>query len=145
MFHFEEMWLSHIGCEEIVHSAWNSISCFEGNLNILAKVDKCGKDLLWWNKNVFGNVRKELYRLRKLLGKAKEEAIGSGNNNRIRQLKGDINVLLDREATVWSQRSHLLRARDGDKNTKYFHSRATKRYRRNLIVGIRDDQDRWHV
>lgn len=114
-------------------------------MNILAKVDKCGKDLLWWNKNVFGNVRKELYRLRKLLGKAKEEAIGSGNNNRIRQLKGDINVLLDREATMWSQRSHLLRARDGDKNTKYFHSRATKRYRRNLMVGIRDDQDRWHV
>ena len=45
---------------------------------------------------------------------------------------------------MWSQRSHLLWARDGDKNTKYFHSRATKWYRRNLIVGIRDDQDRWH-
>ena len=55
-----------------------------------------------------------------------------------------INVLLDREATMWSQHSCLLWARDGDKNTKYLHSRATKRYRRNLIVDIRDDQDRWH-
>ena len=34
-------------------------------------------DLVWRNKNVFRNVRKELDRLRKLLAKAKEEAIGS--------------------------------------------------------------------
>ena len=84
-------------------------------------------------------MRKELDRLRKLLAKAEEEAMRSGNNNRVRELKGDINVLLDREATMWSQWSRLLWARDGDKNTKYFRSRATKRYRRNLIVGIRDD------
>ena len=62
-------------------------------------------------------MRKELDRLRKLLAKAEEEAMRSGNNNRVRELKGDINVLLDREATMWSQWSRLLWARDGDKNT----------------------------
>lgn len=72
MFCFEEMWLSYIGCEVIVYSSWNSTGSLERNLNILAKVDKCGNDLVWWNKNVFGNVRKELDRLSKLLGKAKE-------------------------------------------------------------------------
>ena len=77
LFHFEEMWLSHFGYEEIVHSAWYSTGCLEGNPNILAKVDKCGKDKVLWNKNVFGNVRKELDQLRKLLGKAEEEAICS--------------------------------------------------------------------
>ena len=45
-------------------------------------------------------MRKELDRLRKLLAKAEEEAMRSGNNNRVRELKGDINVLLDREATM---------------------------------------------
>ena len=29
--------------------------------------------------------------------------------------------------------------------TKYFHGRATKRYLKNLIVGIRDDQDVWRA
>ena len=88
MFRFEEMWLSHAGCEEIVHTAWNCIGYFEGNPNILAKIDKCGKDLVWWNKNIFGNARKEIDRLGKLLAKAEEEAIGSGNNNLVRELRG---------------------------------------------------------
>lgn len=27
---------------------------------ILKRVEKCGKDLSWWNLNVFGNFKKEL-------------------------------------------------------------------------------------
>ena len=56
LFCFEEIWLSNIGCEEVVHSEWNSFGDFGYEGEILAKVDKCGKDLNWWNKNVFGNV-----------------------------------------------------------------------------------------
>ena len=34
--------------------------------NILSKVEKCGKELGQWEKNVFGNVRMELNRLKNL-------------------------------------------------------------------------------
>ncbi|XP_065620941.1 uncharacterized protein LOC136063873 [Quercus suber] len=44
---------------------------------------------------------------------------------------------------MWAQRSRLLWARQGDKNSKYFHSCATKRYRKNLIEGIRDEGGLW--
>ena len=44
---------------------------------------------------------------------------------------------------MWAQRSRLLWARQGDKNTKYFHSCATKRYRKNLIEGVRDGDGNW--
>ena len=50
------MWLSNSGYEEAVHSAWNSIDGVRVDGEILAKVDKWGKDLSWWHKNVFGNV-----------------------------------------------------------------------------------------
>ena len=56
LFCFKEIWLSNIGCKEVVHSEWNSFGDFGYEGEILAKVDKCGKDLNWWNKNVFGNV-----------------------------------------------------------------------------------------
>lgn len=36
-------------------------------------------------------------------------------------------------------------ASQGDKNTKYFHSRATKRYKKNHIMGIRDEMDAWRT
>ena len=115
----------------------------ESGKGILHRVEKCGKDLNWWNKNVFGNLRRELDKLRKLLLKAEEEAIQKGDNTRVRKFKKEIEERRDKEATMWAQRSRLLWARQGDKNLKYFHSCATKRYRKNLIEGIRDEGGSW--
>lgn len=42
------------------------------------KVEKCGKDLSWWNKNCFGNACKELEKKRKLLIGVEWEALSSG-------------------------------------------------------------------
>lgn len=112
LFYLVEIWLSNTGCEEVVHLAWNSFGDFGYEGEILTRVDKCGKDLNWWNKNV------------------ENAALFSGNNSRVRQLKKEIDVPLDRESTMWAQRSRLLWARQGDKNTKYFNSCATWRYRK---------------
>lgn len=73
-------------------------------MDLVAKVDNCGRDLAWWNRNVFGNVRKELDRLKKLLVQAKSVAVLNGNNHQVRHLKVNINVLLEKEATMWALR-----------------------------------------
>ena len=52
-------------------------------------------------------------------------------------------MLLEREAIMWAQWSRVLWVRQGDLNTKYFHSCTTRRYRKNVIEGIRDEYDRW--
>lgn len=93
----------------------------------------------------FGNVRRELDRLKKLLVKAKEAAMANGNNFWVRQLKKEIDVLLDRKSTMWAQRSRLLWVRNGDRNTKYLQARATKRYRRNKVEGISYEEGNWRV
>ena len=143
IFCFKEMWLLNRGCEEVVFLAWNSGDTlgFEGG--VLEKIDKCGKDLTWWNRDVFGSVQRELERLKKLLVEAESIAMASGNKFRVRQLKKEIEVLLDRESTMWAKRSRLLWARNGDRSTKYFHSRATRRFRRNKVEGIRDKEGNW--
>jgi len=44
----------------MVEASWKSS---EGGLlgnTILAKIKQCGKDLDWWNRKCFGNVRREL-------------------------------------------------------------------------------------
>ena len=48
--------------------------------SVLKKVDKCGKELEWWNQNCFGNVRKELEKKKSLLTQAELVAQESGNN-----------------------------------------------------------------
>ena len=112
---FEQMWLSNSSYEEVVVLAWGRGSDVGLEGNILSKVEKCGKELGRWEKNVFGNVKLELNRLKKALVKEERLAMVSGNNYRVRQLKKEIEVLQDREATIWAQQSRILWANQGDK------------------------------
>ena len=93
---------------------WNIAGESNSRMDLIAMVDKYGRDLTWWNRNVFGNVRRDLDRLKKLLAKAELVVVTSGNNFRVWQLKFEINVLLDKEATMWAQRSRLLWVKNGD-------------------------------
>ena len=145
IFRFEQMWLSNSSCEEVVVSAWGS-GCEVGfESDILRKVEKCGKEMGQWEKNVFGNVRLELNRLKKDLAREERATMVSGNNFKVRHIKKEIEVLQDKEAMMWAQRSRILWANQGDKNTKYFHSCASKRYRKNSMEGIRDEGGVWRT
>ena len=54
-----------------------------------------------------------------------------------------MNDLLEKETRMWIQRSQSLWVVHGDKNSNYFHSRATQRHRRNKIEGIRNPRGQW--
>ena len=58
-------------------------------------------------------------------------------------IQKEINSLMDKEERMWRQRSRTLYLKDGDRNTRFFHCRATIRKRRNTIAGIRDRSDQW--
>ena len=67
----------------------------------------------------------------------------TGVNFRVRELKKEIDELVDKEYSMWFQRSKVLWATNGDKNSKYFHCRATQRKRKNLILKIRKADGEW--
>lgn len=106
---------------------------------------RCEQELTWWNKHNFGHVRRELEIKKNQLALAKNEAMVSGNNTRVRCLRMEINSLQDRESRMWCQRSRVLWLSKGDNNTAFFHSKATKRFRKNLIRGIRDRNGAWQT
>lgn len=69
----------------------------------------------------------------KITDSTKREVVISGNNSRVRELKTEINILLDRKAWMWSQHSHVLKLAHGDNNSRYFHMKATQRYQKKKI------------
>ena len=62
--------------------------------------EKYNKDLEWWEKNCFGNVRRELEEKKKLLAKVEAEAMRRGDNSWLRELKAEIHVLMDKETQL---------------------------------------------
>ena len=59
------------------------------------------------------------------------------------QLRRKLNVLLDKESRMWSQRSRAQWLANGDRNTKFFHGVTTLRKHRNFIKGIWDRYGEW--
>lgn len=61
---------------------------------------------------------------------------------RMRLLEKEVNMLLDKEAKMWAQWSKVLWLKDGDRNTRLFHSKASQRRRRNYITKLHDASGR---
>ena len=142
-FSFEEMWLADKGCADMVKAEW----CREDN-NILGfgvtqKIDWCGKALTQWSRRCFGSVRKDLQKKKQFLARTEFDALITGVNFQVRELRMEVNDLLDKETRLWLQRSRDLWTVHGYKNSKFFHSRATQCHRKNKIEGIKNSASHW--
>ena len=73
-------------------------------------------------------MRNELEKKRRQLAEAEKVVMELGLNTRIRELKSEIEILLDKENQMWLQRSKTKWAVQGDRNTRFFHNKATNRY-----------------
>lgn len=125
-FKFEKMWLSDGGCSRIVKDAWGPSSPDASMTLIAGKVKNCGDKLLSWSRLSFGNIKRSIELNSKKLNRAEIAAAeGRGDANVIRSLKAELNDLLDKESQMWHQRSRVLFLKEGDRNTKYFHSKAS--------------------
>ena len=143
-FKFEKMWLSDGGCTKTVKEAWGQTSP-EASMSLVAgKIKYCGEKLISWSRHSFGSIKKSIEIKSKRLNRAElEEANGHGDADLIHSLQAELNTLLDKECQMWQQRSRTLFLKDGDRNTRYFHSKASQRFRRNRILGLRNEANVW--
>ena len=61
----------------------------------------------------------------------------------MRLLEDEVNQLLDKEVKMWKQRSKVAWLRDGDRNSRFFHSKTSQRRRRNYITKLHDANGGW--
>nr|POE45921.1 hypothetical protein CFP56_44179 [Quercus suber] len=117
--------MSKKGCSDTVEAVLSINSNESWDTRVLRKIETCGVALSWWSKKSFGNIKKQLESTCECLKAVEQHALWSGDLSRMRLLEDEVNQLIDKEAKMWRQWSKVARLHDGDRNTRFFRSKAS--------------------
>ncbi|XP_075662877.1 uncharacterized protein LOC142632324 [Castanea sativa] len=125
IFRFEAMRLKDSSCEDVVNSAWEEGLHMGIEFPIESCMENCCAKLEVWNKNYFGHVGKNISHRQKHLQWLEMQSTSIENIISMRDTRVELNCWLDKEDSMWHQRSRLNWFQAGDRNTSYFHSKAS--------------------
>lgn len=132
--HYEICWECEPAVQDIVKDAWIE----SDEMLHLGDISKALKRVMGalqsWSKVKFKNIGRELEKARKHLAMLMEQ---NADSREIRQASDRMNELLYREEMLWLQRSRISWLKEGDRNTKFFHSKAVWRAKKNRISRLR--------
>ncbi|XP_024044123.1 uncharacterized protein LOC112100121 [Citrus clementina] len=144
--YYEDMWNSYEACKEIIKAEWSCNGNWSGD-TVVQTFAKTARDSLAqlknWSREEFGGREKKLQRLIDKLGKLTEDQKQEDSGEEIKMTERQIHRFLADKEIYWKHRSRVDWLKLGDKNTKFFHSKASLRKRKNKIWGIENDQGNW--
>lgn len=142
-FKFEAMWQRHPDCEQIVSDCWRMSSGGSAFKRVMGCIKSCSYGLKDWNRSTFGNIQKKIEQCRERLEAYDLITDGSVDPQVYKNVKIQLEDLLEKDELAWKQRSRIQWIRERDRNTKYFHSKASTQRRKNFISGIEDNCGIW--
>ena len=137
-FRFENMWLKAEGFVDRVKGWWASYS-FPGSPShiLTSKLKALNMDLKKWNVDEFGNIhfkhQKLLHSLHELETLGEKRVLSEAEKNERTRLISDLETNIYLAEICWRQKSRVKWLKEGDKNTKYFHTVANSHRRHNSI------------
>jgi hypothetical protein len=142
-FRFEEVWTSDQGCEDVVATAWQKPVPGVPMFSVWGKIHACRRGLRLWSKQSFGNIKTKIKEVERRLKQAETVSMQGGEHHQVGLLKRELHSLLAKEEQLWRQRSRAKWLKARDRNTHYFHCRATQRQRRNHVYWLKNPDGLW--
>ena len=126
-------------CEDVIKEAWNRVGVEESGLDsVKEKIRCCGDELLAWGSAKIDPNVEEIKSLQKRIEGVIVEDFTPKNREEFLGVSKRLDELLLKPEMYWAQRSRISWLKHGNKNTKFFYSKASQRQRRNHIQGIMD-------
>ncbi|KAL2223559.1 UNVERIFIED_CONTAM: hypothetical protein Sindi_3080600 [Sesamum indicum] len=141
-FRFQHMWITHPGFLEVVRRNWQYPTIGSGMVRLQQKLTRLKHCLKEWNRTVFGNVFDRVAAAERDLKEA-DEAYDINPCDRTLVERSRCSAVLVRvltqEEAFWKQKAGIKWAKDGERNTRYFHSLVQKRRFRGTIFEIQHE------
>ncbi|KAK3223533.1 hypothetical protein Dsin_010558 [Dipteronia sinensis] len=138
LFRFEPFWLKESDLGGVVRKSWidsgpsNSVADFQ------RKLSQCAVGLLGWSNHRFKSLRRQIINKNREIEWLYKSCDQVGVIHYIRSLEKSVEGLLECEELYWKQRSRTNWLEAGDRNSKFFHAKATARKKKNLIERLVD-------
>ncbi|KAL6180716.1 hypothetical protein ACLB2K_047376 [Fragaria x ananassa] len=144
-FRFESSWTNLEACKAVIEEEWASAQSGVPMHQMVQKITKTQMTLNVWQRSTFRNRKREIelirYRLRELF----HLPLSDVHQSEYAELSGKLEVLLEEEHAYWKQRAKVQWLSDGDKNTKFFHRKASNRRAKNRLQGLFDNGGVWRL
>ncbi|XP_074287942.1 uncharacterized protein LOC141613105 [Silene latifolia] len=134
-FKFEQIWVGTEGCEDAIRRGVE-----KGHEELVNVLRECASELQEWKKTNIHKIKRLIDKKRRQIAGINRGNRGTGEVNRRKKLVAEVADLMRQEEMYWRQRSRALWLKDGDRNTRFFHTCASERKRKNWIGSLRDDE-----
>ncbi|XP_057756534.1 uncharacterized protein LOC130975820 [Arachis stenosperma] len=129
-----------------------TLCCYTQDLRLapkerdLSALNNLTESLKKWNNETFGNIFRKKRRILNIIqGIQKSRLYGRNKflDGLEKDLSEELEKILDQEEIFWLQKSRQKWLVEGDRNTKYFHTKTLVRRRKNKIVKLRNNNGIW--
>ncbi|KAL5787780.1 hypothetical protein ACOSP7_004729 [Xanthoceras sorbifolium] len=125
-------------CYSVICTAWGGFASDVSGRDLRDKLVMCADRLENWSKVKFGSLKKAIDRKRCEINLLYDRQQTNQVLNVIKTRERELESLLSKEELYWKQRSRVDWLLAGDKNSKFFHRRASARKKKNLISSLLD-------
>ncbi|CAB4299176.1 unnamed protein product [Prunus armeniaca] len=140
-FIFDPRWGDSEGCRKVVEERWCRQFPGSRGLQISGKLCWVRKGILDWRRSEWRSSKATIALLQQQL-KATYLA-PDFDRDEVLQLESSLKEAFWEEELYWKLKSQVQWLNEGEKNTKFFHSKTLARRRANRMVGLEDSAGRW--
>uniref|UniRef100_A0A803P8Z3 RNase H type-1 domain-containing protein n=1 Tax=Cannabis sativa TaxID=3483 RepID=A0A803P8Z3_CANSA len=139
-FRFEKLWLADPESADIISQSWFNSPSTDPISAVVTNLNLCAKNLQSWHINKYGRMKKNIKNMQAQVAELNNATVRTSTQlTDLQSAETILEELLEQEEVYWQQRSRVDWLASGDRNTKFFHAKASSRKNNNKIKFLYND------